>query len=388
MNILFYLFRFPGWGGIETVTEVIGSRLIEKGHQVFILSHEAQDRASGLTGDNHCFQMPDKKRCVSVANLSFAESLVRNQHIDVVIYQDCYAPTEKIAFRMKEAGARLMVFEHNTPLHLQKALGQIPKRTPLHTLYRKWSHPKKIKGSIRRHLALLKTADRYVVLAKGYIAELRDLCGWEATEPYADKLCYINNPLPDVRQTGDPHHTDNTLLFVGQINHQKRIHLMLEAWGQLSKRFPDWKLQIVGDGILRDRMEEITRTRSLKRVEFCGYRDPEAYYLGAKLFWMTSAFEGWPMTLLESMIAACVPIVTDSFAAARDIIDDKRDGRLIPDGDLQSFIDASSLLMEDETLRVTMAGNAVQKAKQFSADHIVEKWIALIQEDDKSNRLD
>lgn len=388
MRILFYLFRFPGWGGIETVTEIIGNQLTERGYEVFILSHEAQDRVSLLAKTGKYFQVPDQKHILSAANLSYAEQLIRERHIDIVIYQDCYVPTEKIAFRMKKAGAFLVVFEHNTPNYTQKALSQIPKSTPIHTIYRKWSHPNKIRQSAERHLQLLREADQYIVLAKSYIEELRNLCGWKATEPYADKLCYINNPIPERSKPFDSSQKDNAVLFVGQINHQKRVHLMLDVWEHINGRFPDWRLQIVGDGVLREQIQAMVQSRNLARVELFGYQNPEDYYRRAKLFWMTSAFEGWPMTLLESMRAGCVPIAMNSFSSAADIIEDHLNGRLIPDGDLESFVSASAQLMEDETLRANLAENALKKTEQFSVDHIMESWIRLLYEFERSNHMD
>ena len=72
MNILFYMTRYPGWGGIENVTSLIVSEL-SKTENVFILSHLQQTGQDLSLSDITLYEMPDKDKWVTPANCRFAE---------------------------------------------------------------------------------------------------------------------------------------------------------------------------------------------------------------------------------------------------------------------------------------------------------------------------
>lgn len=76
MNVLFYLTRFPGFGGIETVTELIGNQLTSDGVNFTILTHLAQQRESALLNKVEYHIMPDESAYYSKENLEFAEAVV------------------------------------------------------------------------------------------------------------------------------------------------------------------------------------------------------------------------------------------------------------------------------------------------------------------------
>lgn len=378
MNILFYLNRFPGWGGIETVTELIGSRLAESGHNIHILSHKRQDRPSGLLSLATFHTMPDGKSLSSRENMDFAVRLVRDSGISIVVYQDCYEPTERIALKMKEAGAVLAVFEHNTPLHIQKTLASFPDGPVIKQLYRRFSHPAAIRKSSRRHLLLLRESDAYVVLSEGYVTELRDLCGWKETEKYISKVHVISNPITCAGEPAPAGTKENTVLFVGQINYAKRVGMMLDLWKRMNTGHPDWKLQIVGDGPMAGEMVSRAVREDIRNVGFLKYRDPAPFYGSSKIFWMTSLFEGWPMTVMEAMSGGCVPVVMDTFASIHDLIDNGHDGFIVPAGDIDAFIEATEQLIGDEVRLRAMADAAGEKVRLFSLERTIEKWNALL----------
>ena len=100
MKILFYLTRFPGFGGIESVTELVGNRLCDDGYEVSILTHLTQSRQSDLSNRCDIYIMPDAKKWSSRANINYAVNLLKSNHFDAIVYQDSYAPTHKIVCRL------------------------------------------------------------------------------------------------------------------------------------------------------------------------------------------------------------------------------------------------------------------------------------------------
>ena len=97
MNILFYLTRYPGMGGIETVTsQMIEQFTLKEGHAIDVISHWQQEQSGGGIYARSIYHMPNGKQWTAQENISYACDVVKNGHYDVIIYQDSYAPTEKI----------------------------------------------------------------------------------------------------------------------------------------------------------------------------------------------------------------------------------------------------------------------------------------------------
>ncbi len=379
-KILFYLSRFPGWGGIETVTEILGNKFIDLGYEVSVLSHIKQNRPSDLMDKICHYVMPDQGQCDTPNNKAFATELIKERGFDIIIYQDCYAATEHIAVSLSKYGAKLIVCEHSTPVYKKKSF-HIKRH---HTFFKKiysliYYWPKQFQMTKNRHYFLLKNADAYVVLAKGYINELCSVCGKNKSLPYINKIRYINNPIINFGNTVLPR-KQNKVLFVGQLKRDKGIFEMLDVWKFLNNYFYDWTFEVVGDGPEMESIQQKVDDEKIARVVLYGYQKPDKYYQEAKIFWMASSYEGWPMTILEAMQRGCVPVSMDTFASIHDIIDDGVNGVITKSNDLLDFKNKTMLLMRDEILREKMSFAAIRKVKIFNVDNICKKWDELFQD--------
>ena len=390
MKILFYLSRFPGWGGIESVTEIIGGRLAEMGYEISVLAHIRQNRPSALLEkasfhllpDDPLMQ-PDGSGWDTPANRDFACRLASTEHFDVIIYQDSYAPSEGIVFEMaKVCGARVMVFEHSTPLYRRILL----RRLGCFKIFRALKYDRLRRQDDLRHLTLLQKCDDYVVLSESCRKELQQICRLQPDDSLMQKVRVIHNPLPELTHVVLEEEKENTILFVGQLNAEKRVGLLIDMWEKLFRDAPDWKLQIVGDGPMLAQLQQQCARKNIERVEFCGYRDPDIYYRKAKFFWMASAFEGWGMTLAEAMQHGCVPVVMDSFSSLRELVEDGVNGCIVRDGDTRSFLRASRALINDDPLRRTLSRAAVAQAARFDLSHMIPQWTKMLENQEKPQK--
>ena len=116
----------------------------------------------------------------------------------------------------------------------------------------------------------------------------------------------------------------------------------------------------------------------LERITFEGRKNPELYYTRASIFLMTSAYEGWPMTIGEALQKGCVPVVMDSFSAVYDMITDGKEGFITPNGHLKSFIGKVRFLMDNPMECARMATNGIKSCKRFTIDNIGQKWVDLL----------
>ena len=371
MHILFYLTRYPGVGGIENVTNIIASRLLED-NKVSILSHCHQEGVKFVNGVT-TYYMPDSSTWVTKDNIKYVRDLFQSEKFDVIIYQDSYAPTEQIVCELATSyKIPLYVFEHNSPLFVYNKRN-LDSIFSWKGFLRRLLHPYLLHKEVQRKRYLLEHATKYILLSKKFIPEFCNLIGVEESDR---RISYINNPIVPINHS-EIIKKENIILCVSRLAKEKCVDKMLVMWKDLSMYLPDWRFIIVGDGPERQRLEQYTIAHCMDRVEFIGFANPTEYYEKAKIFWMTSKFEGWGMTLIESMQHGCVPIAFNTFSSITDIID-KSNGFLVKPNDNQTFINRTLKLATNEDIYVEFSMCAKKKVEQFNIDLIIDKWNKLL----------
>lgn len=169
----------------------------------------------------------------------------------------------------------------------------------------------------------------------------------------------------------------NVCLVVGRLDERsKRLSLVLRMWKSIKQQAPEWKLVVVGTGPSEKYYKDLVRMYHLQDVCFMGHQEPLSFYKSAKVFFMTSAFEGQPMTLLEALPMGCVPVVMNSFESVYDTIYDGENGFIA--SKCSEFVDKSLKLMKDSQLRITMAKNGIKKCNKFSREKTYELYYKLL----------
>lgn len=170
---------------------------------------------------------------------------------------------------------------------------------------------------------------------------------------------------------------ENVAIFVGRLEDcQKNLTGLLNIWAK-TKRDGGWILKIVGDGPDRQKFEELAyRLNISDSVSFTGWiSDPSSIMQSAKLFCITSFFEGFGLVLVEAMANGLPALAYDLPYGPSDIISDGKDGLLIPYLDEETFAQKLSELMADEKRIKEMSEAAKIKSEQFSVDKITDLWI-------------
>ena len=197
------------------------------------------------------------------------------------------------------------------------------------------------------------------------------------------KFAAIGNALSfDTFATEDDIQTKkNQLLVVTRFAEQsKRVSLILKTWERIYTKYPEWELILVGFGRSERQYRGYVDKHKLPRVRFEGKQKPENYYREAPIFLMTSAYEGWGMTLTEAHQMGCVPVAMNSYSSLSDIIIDGENGIITPNNDLNIFCEKVEWLMTHQDERVQMARFAIESSKRFERNIISEKKYQLIKE--------
>ena len=194
-----------------------------------------------------------------------------------------------------------------------------------------------------------------------------------------NKLDFVYNPLTynTAITSKEREAKENIVLVVGRLSERhKKITRILEAWKhvELDKNFDTWKLQIIGDGEDRKLYENMIQEYCLQRVEMLGFKQPLPFYKKAKVFLMTSAFEGFPMTLVEAQQNGVALLVMDSYASLHEIVEDGDNGLLVKDGDVAEFTEKLKMLLKDDALRNRLADKGLLTCQRFTVGKVVDKW--------------
>lgn len=215
----------------------------------------------------------------------------------------------------------------------------------------------------------LKKLDRLIVLTN------EDKANWKELH----NVTTIPNPL-NVFPSVESEQRNKKAIAAGRYCYQKGFDLLIEAWTIVAREHPDWILEIYGAGN-RDEYIKLVAEKGISNSVIINPATDNIYnrYADASLFVFSSRFEGFGMVLLEAM-ATKLPVV--SFACPcgpRDIISDGKDGILVENGNVKELADKICYLIENEDVRKEMATNAVEKAKLYSVDVIMKKWLDLFE---------
>jgi glycosyltransferase involved in cell wall biosynthesis len=166
------------------------------------------------------------------------------------------------------------------------------------------------------------------------------------------------------------------LLGVGRLSAEKNFAILVEVFGRLAPRHPDWDLVILGDGLKRrDLLAQVAAAGLQGRVFLPGsVGNVGDWYARADLYAMSSDFEGFPNTLVEAMAYGLPAVSFDCDTGPRDIIRHELDGLLVPPGDVPAMEASLERVMVDAVLRRRFAAQAIAARERFSMPKIAGMW--------------
>ena len=131
------------------------------------------------------------------------------------------------------------------------------------------------------------------------------------------------------------------ILAAGRLSPQKDFATLIRAFAPLARE-RDLRLLILGEGPERAALETLIRELGLSdRISLPGFKaNPFAYMARARLFVLSSAWEGLPGVLIQAMACGTPVVSTDCPSGPREVLADGRYGPLVPVGDVLALTDA------------------------------------------------
>jgi glycosyltransferase involved in cell wall biosynthesis len=166
------------------------------------------------------------------------------------------------------------------------------------------------------------------------------------------------------------HSQSPIFLFVGVLDHRKGCDLLIRAFSQLQKRFPEASLVFVGDGPMRK--ELITLAKSLEisdSVSFAGARNIEElseYYLSAHCLVLPSRSEPWGLVVNEALSYGCPAIVSDKCGCGPDLIIENKTGYVFESENITDLLNKMTLSYLAADGAKKRASDCIERMKLFT----------------------
>lgn len=173
------------------------------------------------------------------------------------------------------------------------------------------------------------------------------------------------------------------IVSVGRLSVEKGYLDLIDVFSLVHDVYPDWILDIIGDGSEREKIKSKIEKYNLgNSVILHGFQDKN--YINnvlqkSSIYAMGSYTEAFPIVLLEAFSFGLPCVAFDSANGATEIISDNWDGYLIKNRDKEQMAKRICELISNYNRRFIMGKNASKKAGEFSADKIKLKWIEMME---------
>lgn len=343
-----------GFGGAERQVITLGNQMAYRGHEVHMLL---------LSDDKIKYPLSDK---IKVHSLLYAEkgntinkilnrrraliSKLKELKCDVIVnfnFQSAYLLT---LFKTKDIG-KVIYSERGDPGDKEY---------------------KGLMGLIRK--SVLHKIDGYVFQSQGAREYFND--GYVNDHSVViPNACFLPQSVPSSKRS-------KRIVSVGRLSAQKNQSVLIKAFAKVSTEFPDYILQIFGDGELRDELIMLIRNLGIEnKVKLMGTTSNLSEAIkDASLFVLSSDYEGIPNALIEAMALGLPCVSTDCKpGGAKTLISNDVDGIITPIQDIEALANAMGFMLSHPDEAVRMAINATEITNRLAPEVIYHEWEQFIE---------
>jgi glycosyltransferase involved in cell wall biosynthesis len=234
-------------------------------------------------------------------------------------------------------------------------------------------------------------ATRILVLNPGMVEETQQVgidrtrVGWMPNPVDTDhfKPCSPQDRLEHRQALGIEADTP-LAVFVGRLDHQKKLPWMLGAFARVVRERPTAKLALIGDGPLRADVAALVAELHCENNVILAGRLPTAGVLqwlqAADVFTMVSEVEGLPCSLIEAMAVGVTPVLSD-IPAHTQLVDHEAQGLITALGNEESIAAGLLRALDDPDLRERLGAAArCRMIQEYSTARVIDCYENLFAE--------
>lgn len=157
------------------------------------------------------------------------------------------------------------------------------------------------------------------------------------------------------------------------------VDRVLRAFKVIQDKFPESKLDVVGDGSQRRALETLAQELGLRNTTFRGQINPNLMpdvYDGADIYLNASEIDNQPLSIMEAF-ACGLPIVTTDAGGIPDMVSDRKTGMLIPRGDYMQMAERAVGLLNNPAETRQMIERGRQECLKYSWEAVREAWLSV-----------
>ena len=359
-RICFFAPNLAG-GGAERVVSILAANFAKNGYRVdLVLANATGPYLSDIPSSVTVIDLKCKKMLFSLPKLV---KYIRTYRPTLMFTSQMHSSTIAI-WSAKLAGMQTRVF--------------IRQPTMLMPNYQKKTFTSKLKQQI--FLKTAKKAEKIIVTSEAMSQEFKTLSGISE-----DRIKVIYNPVPieAIREKslepiehpwfkkGEP----PVILAVGRLVAVKDFQTLIKAFSIVQNDMPV-RLIIVGEGELRNELKQLIENLSIDDVVhmpgFC--KNPYQYMKNARVFVLSSLWEGFPNGMIEAMACGVSIVATDCNGGTSEILEYGKWGELVPVAN--EMLMAKSI---QKTLNSEYSSSPSEKVDEFSLELIYENYKKLFE---------
>lgn len=179
----------------------------------------------------------------------------------------------------------------------------------------------------------------------------------------------------------------------------KGFDVLIKAWGTIAKKYPDWTLQIAGQGEkddeqrLLDWAADCDAGKQFKLLGFCN--NVKDLYSESEIFVLSSRYEGFGLVLIEAMSQGCACVACDYKGRQREILNPSsalpegegepnrkieitENGVLCEPENIDALAEGIEKMICDEEYRRITQWNAIKRSKYYSLESTIDRWESML----------
>lgn len=382
MIIRFLVYNIWGMGGTVRTVGNIANYLVEKGHEVEIISIRR-------SSEKPTIQLSEKIEIISLYDARYEKNKDNSLRKQRML-------KKKSRIINKEEDLYPM-FSRYTDKKLIKVLRNINDGVLVTTipsfnmLSVKYAGKNVIKIG-QEHKELEDHSEKIIQMIKKYYKDLDGLT--ILTEPNLPKyreliknpnlpVCVLKNGTKMVYHAAPLDR--KVIITAGRFSEEKGFDNLINAFELIAEKHRDWIVKIFGQGEQYAELQRMIAAKGLsEQIFLCPTTKILTEELSKSAFYVCcSNREGFGMVIIEGM-AVGVPCVSFACEGPRQIITDGEDGFLVERGDIAGLAKKMEILMEDDSLREKMGVKAFEKSKEYDIMLIGMKLEELIESLHKS----
>jgi glycosyltransferase involved in cell wall biosynthesis len=373
MKLLLLNYEYPPLGGgAGNATKNIGRELAAAGHEVTVITTWFEGLSHQETSDGmKIYRITSKRK-----------------------RKDRSSPMEMFDFVRKAKKKARELVQENKPDRIISFFA-LPTGLVAHDLYTTFGIPYIISlrggdvpGFLPKELWLMHLlstpwTNKVWRDAQAIVANSHDLqmLAQKTARKFNKEVKYIPNGVDGAFFEHKEHSNENSvfkILCVGRLVQQKRFDLLIYALAQLVRENKKIELHIVGDGPLKDELEQLAVTEKTQQyVHFHGWLDKnelKKQYRDSDVFVLPSIEEGMPNVVLEAM-ASGLPIIASNVSGNNELVRNNHNGYFADT--IESITEKIKILEHDRSLCTQMGIQSRNKSKDFDWKKVAHEYAIL-----------